>query len=37
MHANSSINNPLFSLGSLFRTIDDGAEQLSETINLHQT
>ena len=37
MHANISISNPLFTLGSLFRTIAGGAEQLSETNNLHQT
>ena len=37
MHAIISTNNPLFTLGSLFRTIAGGAKQLSETNNLHQT
>ena len=37
MQANISMNNPLVTLGSLFRTIAGGAEQLSETDNLHQT
>ena len=37
MRANISIGNPLFTLGSPFRTIAGGAEQLSETIHLHQT